>query len=173
MHVYARITVSGHDVAVTSIEARSTWVPRGQPVYISVTVENQGEVAETFDVIVYADRNSGDLHYDIGNETVSLDIGESELLEFVWNTTDVPCGTYWITAEAILAEDGDPEDNIARTKIGGICVPFNPAPVDIFGLLMPIASVILALVLLGVAVLGLFKLLMSVTLRWPRMHAID
>jgi len=84
MHVYARITVSGHDVAVTSIEARSTWVPRGQPVYISVTVENQGEVAETFDVIVYADRNSGDLHYGIGNETVSLDIGESEPSRVCW-----------------------------------------------------------------------------------------
>ena len=126
MHVYARITVSGHDVAVTSIEARSTWVPRGQPVHISVTVENQGEVAETFDVILHADRNSGDLHYDIGNETVSSDIGESELLEFVWNTTDVPRGTYWITAEAILAEDGDPEDNIALRRLEASVFPSTP-----------------------------------------------
>ncbi|MFB0522398.1 MAG: hypothetical protein ACETV1_01385 [Candidatus Bathyarchaeia archaeon] len=161
MHVYARITVSGHDVAVTSIEARSTWVPRGQPVYISVTVENQGEVAETFDVIVYADRNSGDLHYDIGNETVSLDPQESTLLEFVWDTTEVPCGTYDITAEAILPEDADPADNIVRTKIGGICVPYNPPSLDIFGMLISIASAVLVMILLGAVALGFFKVLMS------------
>lgn len=157
--VSIRIVV--HDVAVTSIEARSTWVPQGQPVYTSVTVENQGEVAETFDVIVYADRNSGDLHYDIGNETVSLDIGESELLEFVWNTTDVPCGTYYITAEAILPEDADPADNVARTKIGGICVPYNPPSLDKLGMLISIASAVLVTILLGAVALGLFKVLMS------------
>jgi len=156
-----------HDVAVTSIRASPTTVPQGQPIYINATVENHGDFTETFDVIVYADQWGTNAHFEIGNETVSLDIEESTLLEFVWDTTGVPYGTYWITAEAILPEDAVPQDNIARTKVGGICVPYSPSTVDIIGLLMPIASVILAVVLLGAAVFGLFKILMSVRLRWP------
>jgi len=159
-------TVGGHDVALTRISAWPTATPQGEPVYINVTVENQGGFAETFDVIVYADQWGTDAHFDIGSETVSLGIGESKLVEFVWDTTDVPCGTYWITAEAILPEDVDPQDNIARTKIGGICVPYSPQTADAVGLLIPFVSVILAVVLMGAAALGLFKLLMSVRLRW-------
>ena len=161
------IRIAVHDVAVSSIEAWPSAVPRGQPVYINVTGENQGDFAETFNVIVYADQWGTSAHFDIGSEPVSLDIGESSLVEFVWDTTGVPCGTYWITAEAILPEDADPGDNVARTKVGGICVPYNSSSQDIIGLLIPIVSVIFAVVLLGVAALGLFKILMSPKLRWP------
>jgi len=162
------VKVRDHDVAVTNIGAWPTAAPKGQPVYINVTVENQGDFTETFDVIVYADQWGSPAHFDIGSETVSLDIEESRVLEFVWNTIDVPCGSYWITAEAILPDDADPADNIARTRVGGICVPYSPSSVDIIGLLIPIASVILVVVLLGAAALGLFKILMSPKLRWPR-----
>jgi len=157
-------TVVFHDVAVTKIEAYPKSVPQGQPININVTVENHGDAAETFDVIIYANQWGTDAHFDVGSETVSLGIGESSLVEFVWDTTGVPCGTYWITAEAMLSEDADPEDNIARTKVGGICVPYSPHSVNIISLLLPIASVILVVVLSGVAALGLFKILISVKL---------
>ncbi len=155
------------DVALTRIETWPTAAPRGRPIYIDVTVENQGENAETFDVIVYADQFGTDVHFDIGDETVSLDIGESKLLEFVWDTTGVPYGTYLITAEAILPEDADPADNIKRTKVGGIYIPIRQPHVNILDLLAPIASAILFLVALGTAAVGFFKILMSPRLRRP------
>jgi parallel beta-helix repeat protein len=161
------IEATFHDVAVINVTAHPRGVPRGQTVYINVTVENQGNVPETFDVIVYADRWGDDVHIDIENQTVSLDVGASKIVEFTWNTSGVPAGTYWITAEAVLPEDEDPDDNIARTRIGGIFAPLKQREVNILAVLAPLASAILAVVLLGVAALGFFKILMSVRLRWP------
>lgn len=156
-----------HDVAITHIQARPIAVPQGQPIYINVTVENLGNFSETFNVIVYAGGDVGELRFEIGNKTVSLGIQELRLLEFVWDTMEVPCGTYYITAEAILPEDADPSDNIASTRVGGIGVPYSPHSVDIVGLLIPIALAILVIVSLGAAALGFFKILMSPRLRWP------
>jgi len=159
----------GHsDVAVTNIEAWPTGVPKGDPVYINVTVENQGDVVETFEVVMYADQVGLSTHFDIGNETVCLDVEESTILEFVWDTTDAPLGSYYITAEAILPRDADSEDNTASTKVGGICIPYSPSPVDIVGLLIPIASAVIVVVLLGAAALAVFRTLMSERLRKPQ-----
>jgi len=88
-----------HDVAVTDITLSSHSATPGESIDVEVTIENQGEHYETFYVLVYADRNTGDLHYDIGNENVSLNIEESKLLEFEWNTSAVLYGSYEITAE--------------------------------------------------------------------------
>ena len=157
-----------HDVAVTSIKAWPPWAPQGQPIYINVTVENLGNFSETFDVIVYADRNVGDVHIDIGEETVSLDTGSLTTVEFTWDTTDVPCGTYYVTAEAVLAEDADPSDNIARTKVGGVCVPSRQREGNMLALLASLIPPILTVAALGTVAIGLFKLLMSVRLRFSR-----
>ena len=156
-----------HDIAITDMTAYPTYAPRGEPIYISVTVENQGVCPETFDVFVYADGWGSCPDFDVGNETVSLNIEESKLLEFIWDTTDVPCGSYWITAEAVLPEDADPADNIARTRVGGICVPYHKPEVNILALLTPIASAILVVVALGTAAVIFFKTLMSPRLRRP------
>jgi hypothetical protein len=142
-------------------------VLRGQTIYINVTVENQGDFLETFDVIVYADELGGKVHMDIGNKTISLDVGASTILEFTWNTTGVPQGNYWITAEAVLPEDNDPDDNIARTLIGGIFDPWHKPEADTLTLLIPIAMVILFAVTLGMVAIGFFKILMSPRIKWP------
>ncbi len=155
-----------HDVAIVSMEVYPPFVPRGELIYINVTVENLGTFSETFNVTVYADRNVGDVHVDIGNETVSLDREDSTLLEFVWNTTDVPYGTYYITAEAVLPEDYDPTDNVAVAKVGGVSVPFHE-PKEVFVLLSSLVSSILAAVAFGAVAIGFFKLLMSVRFRLP------
>lgn len=160
------IAIGVHDVAVSSIQAWPTTVPQGQSVYIDIIVENLGNFSEACDVIVYADQWGTAVHFDIGNETVSLDIGQNQLLDIVWDTIGVPCGTYWITAETILPEDADPSDNIARAKVGGICVPYRSPSVDLVGFVVSIASTMIAGVLLGAAAFGFFKVLMSARLRW-------
>ena len=152
------IHAAGHDVAIISVTAWPTAVPQGEPVYIDVEVENQGTYAETFSVSVYADRvGEPPVHVFIENRTVSLDIGESRLLDFVWDTTGVPYGSYWITAEAILPTDENPANNIGRAWVGGICAPHYYA--SVLAIIVPIISAMLAIVALGIIAVGFFKLL--------------
>lgn len=82
------------DVAVTNVVANETQVYPGWPVSIDVTVENQGNISETFNVQVYYDSNL------IGIIPISaLPSGASTTARIEWNTTDVPyCHNYTISA---------------------------------------------------------------------------
>jgi hypothetical protein len=95
-----------HDVAVINITVSPTTVFPGQSVNINVTVENQGGYAETFNVTTYYDSIA------IETQPVSLDIGASTILTFVWNTTGVNKGDYTISAEAsVVPDETDTTDN--------------------------------------------------------------
>jgi subtilisin family serine protease len=168
-------TVKRHDVAV-NIKVSPLAAPSGQPIDINVTVENLGDFPEFFNVTVYADRNIGDLHIDIGNETVFLDVGNSTVLEFVWNTTDVPYGTYWITAEALLQEDNNLTNNIDRAMVGGIHAPSNNPQKNLFAPFATLVLVIVVVAVLGTLAILFFRLLMSTRPRlslWFRWCAQD
>lgn len=159
----------GHDVAVVNITAFPTSVPQGEPIYINVTVENQGTFTETFDVNVSGRHWGTGTVISIGTETVyDLPPGASEIVNFVWDTTDAPVGTYDLIAEAILPTDDDPEDNILIAKgiIAGITVPYT-RHVDWLALVVPMVLHALTLVAAGIIAVGFFKLLASV--RPPRL----
>jgi hypothetical protein len=82
------------DVAVTQITLGKTIVSNST-VPINVTVANQGQQPETFNVTLYY--NS----VEIGTQTVTgLATGASLPVKFVWNTTSVPKGNYTIKAAA-------------------------------------------------------------------------
>jgi hypothetical protein len=95
------------DIAVTNVVPSKNVVKRGDVINISVTVVNQGEYTETFNVTTYYDSNV------IGTQTVvSLPKGASRTLTFIWNTTGVPLGTYTISAEAsVVPGETDIADN--------------------------------------------------------------
>ncbi len=100
-----------HDVAITSVFASPTIVLPGQLVNIDVTVQNQGSFAENLVVTAYY--NS----IVIGTQPVSLDVGDSTTLTFVWNTTEVSKGDYTISAEAsIVPEETDTTDNTNQAE---------------------------------------------------------
>ena len=163
------LRVGVHDVAVIDITAFPTSVPQGEPVYIDVTVENQGNFTETFDVNVSARHWGTGTVIHIGTQTVyDLQPGVSEILNFVWDTTGAPVGTYDVIAEAILPEDDDPEDNILIAKgiVAGITVPYQNPQTNLLAYLVQIAAMILAMVALGVAAIGFFKILGSERPRW-------
>jgi len=96
-----------HDIAITSVTASPASVKVGESVSIAVATENEGTVAETFDVSVYYDTEL------IETRTgVSLDAGAIRTLKFAWAITGVAEGTYTIKVEAsTVAEDEDPKDN--------------------------------------------------------------
>lgn len=85
------------DIAIISVEADKDVVTQGFPVSITVIVENQGVKKYIGDISVYYDTNL------IETQTVSLVPEESKALKFTWNTTEVPKGTYTITATATIA----------------------------------------------------------------------
>jgi len=103
-----------HDIAVISVTPNTTSVVVGEPVDITVVVENQGNVKEKFDVEVYYNYNP---HFPtfqrIGTETVSsLSAGATRSLTFTWNTMDVMPGNHTITAVTNeLPGETDTDDN--------------------------------------------------------------
>jgi hypothetical protein len=116
-----------HDVAVTDISASSYEVDINTQliVTINVTVANEGDFPETFDVTVRYDTT------DIDTENVTdLAAGDSTTVDFEWSVTGVPLGIpYTIEAEAILAGDDDPTNNKMTSEWTITIVPEFPTSI--------------------------------------------
>jgi len=125
-------TVAGqtvHDIAVTSVTTNTTVVAPGQAVNVTVSVENQGDFDETFNVGVYYNISL------IGAQNgVSLNAGNSTVLAFVWDTTSVPESNNVIKANAtVVPGETETTDN---EYVGGTVtvtwkkVYISPTPVS-------------------------------------------
>jgi len=94
--------IINHDVAITNIKTSSTAVNQGEIVSVNVTVENQGDMNEIFDVAVYADTDTlvvGD-ETIVGTQTdITLAGGATATLTFTWNTAEAQLNaTYTMSA---------------------------------------------------------------------------
>jgi subtilisin family serine protease len=103
-----------HDVAVTSVVSDRTWVYQGWCIAysarINVTVQNSGNFSETVKVTLYYNMTANET---VGTQTIGLNVGESQTLTFVWNTTGVVFGrNYTITAVATIPHDINPANNV-------------------------------------------------------------
>ncbi|NIS78837.1 MAG: hypothetical protein GTO14_01085, partial [Anaerolineales bacterium] len=115
--------VAFHDIAITNVIISTTDVMPGEPVDITVTVKNEGNFTETFNVTVYADVIAYNMTLDIfigdeitvGTQTgITLDAENSTTLPtLTWNTSGVAGETYTISANATVTSsvDDDPSDN--------------------------------------------------------------
>lgn len=113
MTLRAYYDVTYHDVAVIDMTASPTRPAVGELTSINVTVENQGNFTETFDVSAYYTLTVDPL---IGTQPVTdLLPSESRTLIFEW--TPNMTGRYEIRAEAPLPKDIDPADNTATTIV--------------------------------------------------------
>jgi len=84
-----------HDVAVTNLTSAKTVICQGYSGNLTVTVQNQGNFTETFNVTVYANTTA------IETQTVnSMPNGTSTILTFTWNTSGFAKGKYTISAYA-------------------------------------------------------------------------
>jgi hypothetical protein len=85
------------DVAIGEIDAPST-IPQGSMGYINVTAQNRGQAPETFDVTL---TYNGTIVGPGGVNTVTnLAPGNSQIVNFTWDTSTIPMGVYNITATA-------------------------------------------------------------------------
>ncbi len=89
-----------HDVAVTNVTCSKTIVGQGHFISINVTIENQGDIIEIFNVTAYANTTA------IQTMETTLANENSATVTFLWNTTGVAKGNYTISAytEPVVGE---------------------------------------------------------------------
>lgn len=95
------------DIAVMTITSSKTVVGQGLAASINITLSNQGNKAEGFDVFLYANDSLVAFKY------VILTSGNLTLVTFAWETADFGYGNYtlWVYAKPILGEVNI-EDNV-------------------------------------------------------------
>jgi PKD repeat protein len=97
-----------HDINVTSVTVAPTEVSVGSTVTVKVTVLNEGNVPEHFNVTAYYNHNPIKTEARKG-----LQKGKTITITFSWDTTGVAEGDYQIWAEATDVEgEGDLQDNV-------------------------------------------------------------
>jgi len=108
-----------HDVAVIDVNCSSAEVYAGQIVNVTVFVQNQGTVTETFNVTTYANTTA----IETLNVT-NLSPSNQAILVFTWNTTGVPKGNYTIRAYITpVPSETDITDNTYIDDIVNIMQP--------------------------------------------------
>jgi len=108
-----------HDVAIMNVTTSTPEIYTGQMLNINVVAKNEGTFNETFNVRAYYDSTL------IGTQTVTDLPQDVEMtLIFSWNTTDVACGYYTISANAsVVFGETDTADN---TRIDGTVKIVSP-----------------------------------------------
>jgi hypothetical protein len=105
--VSGKAYITFHNIAVTKVKPWKTVVGQGYSAKVNVTVQNQGNFTETFNVTAFA---SGKVFGSLLN--VKLSNGTSTTITFTWNTTGFAMGNYTINATATpVPRETDTTDN--------------------------------------------------------------
>ncbi|TET56775.1 hypothetical protein E3J51_04280, partial [Candidatus Bathyarchaeota archaeon] len=100
-------TILHHDVAVTALSPSKTVVGEGFNLNVNVTIVNQGDFSETFNVTIYANTTS------IATQNATLTAGNSTNLIFMWNTSSSVKGNYTLTAYVTpVSEEKEVDNNL-------------------------------------------------------------
>jgi hypothetical protein len=92
------VTNVERDIATTNVILSKSIVGQGYSMNITVTVENQGDFPETFNVTVFYDKTAITLPNGKNHTTTTLTSGNSTTLTLTWNTADIAKDNYIITA---------------------------------------------------------------------------
>ena len=103
-----------HDIAIISVTPSTTNAYQGLEISIEVAVQNQGAEPEDFQVSCYANSTL------IGSQTAHLSAGQIMPINFIWNTLNVPLGTYVISANASIVSGGTDTDPADNTLFDGV-----------------------------------------------------
>ncbi|NIR87823.1 hypothetical protein GWO13_09825 [Candidatus Bathyarchaeota archaeon] len=140
---FITVTPLTHDIAVTNVVASPTEVTAGENVSISVMVENQGNVMETFNITAYYNSTTAWTAIETRVD-VALSGGADTTLTLTWNTTDVPAGNYTIKANAtqVLGETDTTDNTYADDTVLVKAPPPPPFPIEIIIAIAVVAIVI-------------------------------
>jgi parallel beta-helix repeat protein len=81
-----------HNLAISNVKSAKGVVGEGYELKINITVANEGDFTETFNVTLYANTTASQ------TKTITLSSGNSTAITFTWNTTDFALGNYTISA---------------------------------------------------------------------------
>ena len=138
------------DIAVTDVIASKTSIGQGYSISINVTVMNQGDYTENFNITAYANTT------EIQTKAVTLTSGNGSTVTFMWNTTGFAKGNYTISAYAtpipyetdtsdnlfindlvfvtiagdVTGRDGPPDGTVNMRDIGALPSKFLTTPAD-------------------------------------------
>jgi hypothetical protein len=122
------------DIAITNVTPSKTIVCQGYSIKINVTVENQGDLTETFNVTTYANTTL------IETKEITLTGGNSTTIVLTWDTTGFAKGNYTIIAYAWpVSGETDITDNTFTDGWVEIVIPGDvngDGIVDIFDLVL-------------------------------------
>jgi parallel beta-helix repeat protein len=115
-----------HDIAVTNVTPLKTIVGQGYTMNINVTVANQGDYTETFNITLHANPTV------IETKQIALANGASTTITFTWNTNGFVKGNYTIWAYAWpVPGETDTDDN---TFVDGWVVVAMPGDINADGI---------------------------------------
>jgi hypothetical protein len=92
---YAPTSSLLHDIAITNVTTLKNLVGQGFSMHMNVSVTNQGDYSETFNITAYANQTIIAIF-----ENTTLTSGSSATIAFTWNTTGFAKGNYTIGAYA-------------------------------------------------------------------------
>jgi hypothetical protein len=105
---YAVVTspLGVHDVATINLTSAKTVIGQGYGGNLTVRAQNQGDFAEAFNVVTYANNSAAN------TQSFSLTNGATEARTFTWNTTGFAYGNYTLIGAAdIVPGETDTADN--------------------------------------------------------------
>ena len=115
------VYVGTHNVAVTNVTPSKTVLEQGHSMSINVTVTNQGDYIENFNLTLYANTTIIDTF-----TSITLTNGSSTIITFTWSTADVALGRYTISAEvSVVPGETDTADNFYVDGIVQIVPPIH------------------------------------------------
>jgi len=133
------VTNVERDIAIINVTTSKNIVGQGYPISITITIANQGEHTETFNVTTYANTT---IITTLTN--IILTSGNSTTITFTWNTAGVAKGNYTITAKATpLPGETDTTDNtlingwVIVTIMGDVDGDFDCDADDVFTYVSP------------------------------------
>jgi hypothetical protein len=114
--------ITFHDVKVVSVVPSKNIVGKNYTMHVNVTVANQGNFTETFNVTAYANTTA------IHTQSLTLTLGNSANLTFTWNTTGWSMSNCSISAYAwpVLGEADTANNNFT----GGTVLVTIPGDVN-------------------------------------------
>jgi hypothetical protein len=108
-----------HDISVVGLNSSKNIVGKGYWTLVSVTLQNQGDYAELFNVTVYANQT-----VLVSYTGLALLHGSSTMLTFNWSSTSFEYGKYVLRAVADpVLNESDTDDNTRYSQVIRIGVP--------------------------------------------------
>jgi len=132
------------DIGIASIKLSNNSTFVGETLGINVTVFNNGNEPETFDLSVYYNSSLIETR-----QVANLEPSTQATLAFTWNTSSVSPGFYQISADAPLPGDPTPSDNSLVDGIVQVEAVVPPPPPY-----FPTLESLVFLIIVGLAVVA-------------------